>query len=139
MNFSYPPPTTGIGVAARVVVDPSAATLAAPGDTVQLAPSLTDVLGNPVAPVTSFFYLSYDENVATVSDSGLITAIATGLANIQVAYQGLGADVSIQVAPEPMTSTYVFANGGIKRSPKLYPTSVVGPNPPIVFGGQSSA
>jgi hypothetical protein len=51
-------------------------------NTVQLTPGMADSLQNPVSPVSpntfSFVYRSRQVNVATVSDSGLVTAVSRG-------------------------------------------------------------
>ena len=67
--------------AARVDVSPDAHTLSAIGDSVQLAAAPFDANDNAVEDAT-IAWSSEDDAVATVDDSGLVTAAGNGTANI---------------------------------------------------------
>lgn len=64
-----------------VVVSPTGAIIAAPGDTVQLAAEAFDANGHAVADA-SFSWESSAATVATVDAAGLVTAVAGGAATI---------------------------------------------------------
>jgi hypothetical protein len=73
----------GTAGVARLHVTPSADTLAALGATVQLQAAAQDVDGNPVTLAT-FTWVSSDNDVATVSASGVVTAVGNGTCTITV-------------------------------------------------------
>ena len=68
-------------VAASVSMTPESATLAI-GDTVRIVAAVVDANDHPLAG-TSVEWSSSDESVATVSSSGLVTAVAAGTANVR--------------------------------------------------------
>jgi outer membrane protein assembly factor BamB len=70
-------------VAATVTVTPAADTLA-PGDTLRLSAEATDANGNAVTEA-EFAWTSSAATVATVDNSGLVTAVAAGSATITAA------------------------------------------------------
>ena len=70
------PPTV-----ASVAVTPSTATLVSFGETVQLAATASDASGNAISGKT-FTWSSSDENMATVSSSGEVAAVANGSVTI---------------------------------------------------------
>lgn len=108
---SYPQPTTGLGIPARVVVSPPNITLAV-GDTCQLVPSLTDVAGNALGSSGPFSFTRYAASIIGVDSSGLITALAPGVAEITVAYTdargSLDTTVTVSVAPQPAQTADVL-------------------------------
>lgn len=69
-----------------------------PGDTFQLECSLIPEDANQ-----PLIFESYDENVATIDENGIITAISKGWANINVRarYSGMGTGISIYVFDYP--------------------------------------
>ncbi len=73
-------PADSTPTVASIVVTPDATALAV-GETVSLAAAAADASGNLVAQAT-FVWQSSVESVATVTAEGLVTAIATGTANI---------------------------------------------------------
>ncbi|MYJ69437.1 MAG: hypothetical protein F4087_13155 [Gemmatimonadetes bacterium] len=100
-------------VAARLTVSPSSVELAALGETQQLTASVLDEDGQAIAdaPVT---WASNDNSVATVSPSGLVTAIGNGSAAINAvsgnASGGAGVRVSqvlVSFEVSPSTGTLV--------------------------------
>ncbi len=73
------------------------------GQTVQLSAAVLDSRGSPVTgfPVT---WSSSNISVATVSSSGVVTAIATGTATVTASVQGQSASATIDVRAAPIGS-----------------------------------
>lgn len=70
------------------------------GNTYNIVALCTDD-GNAVSsPVLS--YSSSDANIATISESGLVTAIASGAATITVSYENVSATLSLNISTEPV-------------------------------------
>ncbi|MGQ0539573.1 MAG: Ig-like domain-containing protein, partial [Gemmatimonadaceae bacterium] len=84
----------------QVVVTPAQVTLA-PGQTSQLTVTLSDSAGNVLSGRT-VTYASNNVAVATVSSSGLITAVAEGAAQIVVTSEGKTASALVTVTPVPV-------------------------------------
>ncbi len=79
-----------------VEVTPSSAMLVSLGDTVQLTATARDASGNAISDKT-FAWWSSDENVATVSVSGLVTAVANGTTTVAASTEGVEGSASITV------------------------------------------
>jgi len=95
-----PPPTTG--AVASVAVTPMVATLVSLGETLQLTASASDANGNAIAGKT-FAWSSSDESIATVTDSGLVTALANGPeVTITAATDGVEGTAAIEVGRRPL-------------------------------------
>ncbi len=90
-----PPPPESV---ASVAVTPSTATLVSLGETVQLAASAQEASGNTISGKT-FTWSSSDVSIATVSSSGLATAIANGAATITATTEGVQGSASLTVSP----------------------------------------
>src|SRR6266699_379632 len=90
---------------ATVTVSPTPATIVA-GYTQQLTASLYDANGNLLSGriVT---WSSDNPAVATVSNAGLVTAVAPGAANITDTSEGKGGSAAITVNPAPVASVSV--------------------------------
>ncbi len=90
---------------ATVTVSPTPATIVA-GYTQQLTASLYDANGNLLSGriVT---WSSDNPAVATVSNAGLVTAVAPGAANITATSEGKGGSAAITVNPAPVASVSV--------------------------------
>jgi uncharacterized protein YjdB len=90
---------------ASVVVTPSANPLVV-GQTTQLKAEPRDGSGQPITgrPVV---WSTSSANVATVSSTGLVTAIAPGNATISAASEGRIGTASITVSPKPVSSVIV--------------------------------
>lgn len=106
--MSYPEQTTGIGVAARLSVNTPSTTLTTK-DTHQIAATITDAVGTTVAAVNPIDFVSQNPAVASVSSSGLVTAVAPGNTSVFVTYSptvgiGFDAEVSIYVSPDYPTA-----------------------------------
>ena len=87
---------------ARVAVSPTTVTLT-PGQTAQIVVTLTDSAGN-ILGGRNITYATSDAQIASVSASGVITAIAQGTAQIQVSSEGKSATVAVTVNPVPIAS-----------------------------------
>lgn len=84
MSTPYPAQTSGIGIAAKISVDASIVSLSLGGTaTHQITAHAQDVAGTNQSATLS--YVSSKPSVATVSGTGLITAVAKGHAVIEVA------------------------------------------------------
>jgi len=86
---------------ASVAVTPPSSVLSAAGATVQLSAQASDANGQTIANKT-FTWTSDATGVATVSDAGVVTAVANGVAHISAAADGQSgtALVSVVVAPK---------------------------------------
>ncbi|MCH7717068.1 MAG: spondin domain-containing protein [Gemmatimonadetes bacterium] len=90
--------STGPSEVSSVVVTPAAATVVSLGDTVQLTATALDADGNTITGAT-FVWASSDPATATVSDAGVVTAIASGTATVTAANGGVtsnGAAITVQ-------------------------------------------
>jgi uncharacterized protein YjdB len=67
-----------------------------PGDTFHIVATPLDAAGDPV-PIDTVAYSSSNTSVATVTSTGLVTAIAAGSANIVAATDGQNAHVPLKV------------------------------------------
>ena len=84
-----------------------------PGQTTQATTTLTDALGNPLTGrvVT---YSSLDPTIATVSATGLVTAVATGAVIIRATSEGKTGDASLTVGVPSVASVAVsFASSNL--------------------------
>jgi uncharacterized protein YjdB len=86
------PPTV-----ASVVVTPGSATLVSLGETVQLTASARDGDGNPISGHT-FTWVSSSQGVASVSASGLVSAVDNGSATITATTGSVSGSASVSVA-----------------------------------------
>lgn len=93
---------------ARVVIAPNHITLN-PGQTSQLTVTLNDSVGN-VLSGRSITFITSDAQIATVSASGLITAIAEGSAQMQATSEGKTATTVVTVNPIPVASITIAPN-----------------------------
>ena len=89
--------TTEPPTVTSVVVTPDAATLVSLGETVQLVATARDGSGNTIAD-KMFTWTSSDESLATVSASGLVTAVANGTTSVTATTDGVSASASVTVA-----------------------------------------
>ena len=92
--------TAGVMVsrtAAAVAVAPTSVSLNALGATQQLSASARDVGNSPLTGVT-FTWTSSNPSVASVSPSGIVTAVGNGTANITLASAGKTAAATVTVA-----------------------------------------
>jgi len=76
------------------------------GETRQLSATLLDAAGNPVTgrPIS---WSVTNGSVASVSSTGLVTALGTGTARIDVRADGITANVSVTVTPVPVAAVAV--------------------------------
>ena len=85
--------------AGNIVIEPSAATLMAVGETVQFSAAVLDLNGQPVDGAVVAWSTS-DEAVATVSPQGLVTAVSNGTAQITARAGNVSAQVQVMVMQE---------------------------------------
>ncbi len=84
-----------------VLVTPGSATFGSLGETIQLSASARDASGNVMAGKT-FTWSSSNPARATVSPSGLVTAVANGSATVTATTEGRSGTASITVAQVPV-------------------------------------
>ncbi len=82
---------------ARIEITPASSTLIAPGETVQLYYTVYDRNGVPI-PGAGVVWSSGDHSVATVSATGLVTAVGRGSTRIASSSGEVGEEASIMVA-----------------------------------------
>ena len=128
--------TVRVPVASITISDPGTEPVA-PGATLQLTATAFDANGNQL-PGRSFNWASSDQTVATVDNTGLVTGVAQGTANISASADGITASVQIRVAGEATTLgnnlslPVIFAEGigmtGLPTAtdPGLRPTAAEG-------------
>lgn len=85
-----------------VEIAPATANLVSIGATVALSPVAKDASGNAISG-RSFSWSSSDTTVATVSTSGVATAVANGTATITAATDGVLGTAALSVAPVTAT------------------------------------
>jgi uncharacterized protein YjdB len=78
-------PVTVVQHAATIAVTPATSRLRNPGETVQLSASATDAMGNVVSAPVAYTWTSSDEAVASVDESGNVTAHHSGSVTISAA------------------------------------------------------
>jgi len=88
-----PDPGSQLG---NIVVESSIDVVMAVGRTMQLTVSVTDADGNPVT-VGGIDWQSSNLDIATVSGSGMVTAVAAGEVRITAAYDGLSGTIPLTV------------------------------------------
>ena len=99
-------------VATSIALSPSPVVLAEPGDTVTVVASVTDALGSEVLD-PNLIWSSEDDAIATVSDSGLVTAMAVGTATIGVELAGVERALTVTVR-EPLGITTTSLSDGVE-------------------------
>ena len=82
---------------ATILVTPAAETLEAIGATIQLSAAARDDQANVLAGIV-FTWSSASQSVATVSQSGLVTAVGSGITNITAAANTVSGSSSVTVA-----------------------------------------
>jgi uncharacterized protein YjdB len=98
-NVSGTASVTVAQLVAIVAVTPSTTTLTSIDETAQLVGSAYDANGHVIAAAT-FTWESSDENVATVSVAGLVTAVENGTATVTATSDGVASDADVTVAQE---------------------------------------
>ena len=89
---------------AQVVVTPESATLSAVGDTARFAAEVQDANGNAIANA-EVSWASSDDAVATVDNTGLVTAVAEGTATIEATSGAISGSGTVAVMQEAATLT----------------------------------
>ena len=93
-------------VPTRITITPSSRTLEAIGETVQLMATVRDQRNNVMTGQT-VTWSSGDDAVATVSESGLVTAVSNGMVDITAESGSLSSTATISVS-EPVPTTIVI-------------------------------
>ncbi|MCC6242926.1 MAG: Ig-like domain-containing protein [Gemmatimonadaceae bacterium] len=93
-----------------VAVSPATAQLTVGGPTVQLTATPRDPAGAALAGRT-VAWSSASPTIATVSSSGVVTALAAGTASILATSEGVSGNATITVAPDPCTVVRPIAVG----------------------------
>ena len=101
-------------VLTSIAVSPATSTLAA-GESIQAGAVAKDAQGAPVAG-TSFTWTTSNAAVATVSGSGLVSAVGAGSATISAAASGVTGSMAVTVLP-PAPSTATVATVNVSLSP----------------------
>ena len=91
----------GPGEVASVAVTPTDLSMTALGDTVTLSATARDA-GGATVPGASFTWSSSDVNVATVSATGLLTAMGNGTTTVTARAAGVDGSASVDVTQEPV-------------------------------------
>ena len=113
---------TAVPVAA-VSVSPASASVTA-GQTVQLAATTSDAAGNALSG-RAVAWTSSALGVATVSSSGLVSALAVGSATITATSEGHSATVALTVSSVPVASVAVTpASSGVQVGATIQFTAV---------------
>ncbi len=84
----------------RITIEPSDTTLTALGHTLQLHATVLDAGGKEI-PDAEVTWESDDENVASVAELGLVTAVANGTARITANREGVSAYATVTVMQIP--------------------------------------
>ena len=83
--------------ASQIAVTPDAARLVTIGLTIQLAANASDANGNSIPQQPVIVWSSSDENVATVSATGLVSAVAAGSVTVTANAVGVSGSATIDV------------------------------------------
>ena len=94
--------TEAVAAIGSVAVSPRSANLAA-GDTLQLSAMVQDVKGDTVAG-RAIAWSSTDPRLASVSPTGLVTALEPGEVGINAAVEGHSATCQLAIAPVPVAA-----------------------------------
>lgn len=107
---------------AAIKVAPGSITLTSLGETSQFTASAEDMNGHPVAGAT-FTWSSSNESVATVSSSGLVTAVGNGTATITVESDGEQETATVVVDAPTETVLYLRLDNGkyLSTEPRANP------------------
>jgi uncharacterized protein YjdB len=119
---------------ARITISDPGSEPVAPGATLQLTATAFDAGGAQLAGRT-FQWTSSNQAIATVSNTGLVTGVGQGTANISAAADGVSASVQVRIAGEVSTLgnnlslPVVFAEGigvtglAVATDPGVRPTA----------------
>jgi hypothetical protein len=111
---------TGVGCVSRVKITSSAPTLVLIGAsqtlTYQITAEATDNFGNVQSDVELYYNIVAGNDVATVSDSGLVTATASGQAVVQVSAAAFGNTVNL-FTPNGVPLNAVYAEQTVSVVP----------------------
>ena len=123
-----PPPPEPPPPAARIVITPASATLTAEGNTVRLTATVYDGSDGIIVDA-AVSWSSGDPTVATVSTSGLVTAVGNGTAEMTASTGGVSANTTISVilpripariVVAPLTTTLTAEGGTVRFNATVY-------------------
>src|SRR5258708_27602981 len=117
-NAQQLPPPQVVASVRLHTADGSPPTLAALGAHLQLAADALDASGAVVAAAVIAF-TSADPTIATVSDTGLVTAVANGSSKITASSHGQSADLTVLVQQAPSSVAIVPASASLERGATL--------------------
>ena len=121
--------TTAVKPVAKVTITGTASSIQ-PGQTAQLLAAATDASGAPVSSPGTFTWSSGATSVATVDQSGKVTAVANGQTQISASVAGISGSYAITVTtPTPASKDTIFTVG-INFSPSV---KAVAPGAAVVF------
>ena len=104
-------------VLAVLLPSPLSVEFTAIGDTATLAVQAADANGHPMnLSLTDVTWRSLNEDVATVSAAGLVTAVANGNAEISASSGSAGGRATVTVRQEAATLTAAFDTASVARS-----------------------
>lgn len=106
------PVDPGPGEPALIVIAAPATTMVV-GGTLQLNGAVSDNRGNAI-PNAALTWESSDQAVATVSATGLVSAVAPGNATITARSKSASASVAIRVDPDPCSAAVTLAVGEVR-------------------------
>ena len=104
---------TGSGGLVSIVITPDTATLVV-GTTRSFTAQPEDGSGKPIAGVT-VIWASGDTSLATVTQSGVVTALKPGTVQIAAAAQGVNGYATVTVTPVPVASVVVAPSAAMVR------------------------
>ncbi len=110
-----------------------------PGQTTQATASLADALGNPLTG-RSVVITSLDPSIATVSSTGLVTAVKSGAVIIRATSEGKTGDASLTVGvPSVATIEVTLASPNLTPGQTTQATAVLKDANGVVLTGRSVA
>jgi hypothetical protein len=112
---------SGPAVPAAVQVDPASATFTTIGETRQFGATVTDQDGNAIGS-PSLSWISSNTAVATVSTTGLVTAVGGGSAEVTATAGTAAADAAVSVVQTPTQLEKVGGDGQTAAPGQALPT-----------------
>ena len=118
-----PPPPPDPPRATSIAVEPASATLVSLGETVTFTASIRDQYGADFPGAAS--WTGSDPAVFTISDAGVVTAVANGEGTVTAAFSGLSATAAVEVAQAAASLAAVSGDGQRAKAGSALPEPVV--------------